>query len=792
MSRRAPSTRRRRRAFTLVELIVASVIITLIAGATTLVIVRAVKTRSASAARQEAMSRAMTAVELISRDVRQVVREHEPTRVLFRVTTAGPPSSPAGLSAGASDQVLMLVNSLRPVRALTDQPESPIHEVQYALRPVPNADTQSLWKRADPLPDETLDSGGVATPLVDGVVALRIEATDEAGVWRTDWDSDFDGYPHAVRISVIASGGAGSTETRATARTVVALDRTPLPKALPTTTTATTTGTTPAATPTPTQNPTGGAGAGGNGGGRNPGAGGGRNGGGQRPGNGNGNAPAPLPGGPGGGGGGAGGGGGGGGGRPRTRAGVRRRRTQRSTLIPNISRRSAGPRASRPGFAIAMVVWAVGIVTLILVAIQASSQAQAVAGRESVARVRASWAARAGIEAVIARLQSETKQATPLGASSLLASLASVSEGTLSDARYEVWHGDAGERAPGPADAHAKLNVNLATDADLMLIPNMTEDAAQSILDFIDADDEIQDAGAERETYTGKAIPFVPRNGPVRNIAELELVEGVDRQFLREADENLDGVLDPLELAIAGPTSGSTPSATSTTSGGGGSINPELGWAGILTASSTGGGLAVGGEPKLDLSSSDTQSSELTRLTGMETTQADVVLAMALTGTITMGDFIRTDLTTMAQQVSQTGGRQFRNVRNLDRTQLVALFDYAGIGDESGVSPGKLNINTCPDDALKYVSAIDPFAADAIRVYRDQQRGDVASIVELLDAGGVSRTALADLTKILDVRSNVFVFSVTGRDENTGMVIEMQVEVDRSTLPVKINAIRIR
>ncbi|MBX9736079.1 MAG: GspJ family type II secretion system protein, partial [Phycisphaerales bacterium] len=244
------------RAFTLVELIVASVIITLIAGATTLVIVRAVKTRASSAARQEAMSRAMTAVELVARDVRQLAREHEPVHVLFRLTPGGAAPSPTGVQPGDSDQVLMLVNSLRPVRAISDQPESPIHEVQYALRPEPDAAGLSLWKRADPLPDGLLDSGGVASPLIDGVTGLRIEAASDDGVWTTTWDSDTDGYPHAVRISVVATGGNGNAVVSATARTVVALDRTPLPKALPSA--AATTPTTPATTPgatTPTQTP---------------------------------------------------------------------------------------------------------------------------------------------------------------------------------------------------------------------------------------------------------------------------------------------------------------------------------------------------------------------------------------------------------------------------------------------------------------------------------------------------------------------------------------------------------
>ena len=45
--------------------------------------------------------------------------------------------------------------------------------------------------------------------------------------WFPTWDSDVSGYPHAVRVTVVAA--ADEREVTAAARRVTALDRTPLP-----------------------------------------------------------------------------------------------------------------------------------------------------------------------------------------------------------------------------------------------------------------------------------------------------------------------------------------------------------------------------------------------------------------------------------------------------------------------------------------------------------------------------------------------------------------------------------
>jgi len=65
-----------------------------------------------------------------------------------------------------------------------------------------------LWRRVDPIPDDTPDGGGVVFPVVRGLTSLSIDVFD-GDSWAAAWDSDEDGYPHAVRIQVTAMSESG-------------------------------------------------------------------------------------------------------------------------------------------------------------------------------------------------------------------------------------------------------------------------------------------------------------------------------------------------------------------------------------------------------------------------------------------------------------------------------------------------------------------------------------------------------------------------------------------------------
>ncbi|MFH1304252.1 MAG: hypothetical protein ABIK07_24630 [Planctomycetota bacterium] len=109
----------------------------------------------------------------------------------------------------------------------------------------------------------------------------------------------------------------------------------------------------------------------------------------------------------------------------------------------------------------------------------------------------------------------------------------------------------------GLMNESGKLNLNiLATEeeveegdavARLMNIPNMTEDIAAAILDWIDDDDETRTYGAESDYYITLESPYSAKNGPLESLDELLLVRDITPELLYGEDTNRNGILDPNE-----------------------------------------------------------------------------------------------------------------------------------------------------------------------------------------------------------------------------------------------------
>ncbi len=94
--------------------------------------------------------------------------------------------------------------------------------------------------------------------------------------------------------------------------------------------------------------------------------------------------------------------------------------------------------APRRGFTTLLVIAVVAVGVITVVAIQASAFAQAAAGREAVARTRAKWAARAGIESAIAALEIATRDPETDNAFHVMDALGAVGEFTLDRASVTV------------------------------------------------------------------------------------------------------------------------------------------------------------------------------------------------------------------------------------------------------------------------------------------------------------------------------------------------------------------
>ncbi|MFM9960860.1 MAG: hypothetical protein ACKV2Q_06505 [Planctomycetaceae bacterium] len=81
----------------------------------------------------------------------------------------------------------------------------------------------------------------------------------------------------------------------------------------------------------------------------------------------------------------------------------------------------------------------------------------------------------------------------------------------------------------------------------LLMIPGMTYELADAILDFIDEDDTPRTNGCESEFYNSQSPAYPAKNSPLESLDELLLVRGVTPEYLYGEDFNRNGLLDPNE-----------------------------------------------------------------------------------------------------------------------------------------------------------------------------------------------------------------------------------------------------
>ncbi|MCA9024400.1 MAG: general secretion pathway protein GspK [Planctomycetaceae bacterium] len=151
----------------------------------------------------------------------------------------------------------------------------------------------------------------------------------------------------------------------------------------------------------------------------------------------------------------------------------------------------------------------------------------------------------------------------------------------------------------GLIDESARLNPNaligFGLDDDLtremlMYLPDMTEDVADAILDWVDTDDDTREYGAETDVYLTFTPPYEAKNGPLESVDELLLIAGVTPELLYGEDANRNGLLDPNE---------NDGEATPPLDNADGVLNP--GWAAFLTVHSRESNLRPDGTPKINI-----------------------------------------------------------------------------------------------------------------------------------------------------------------------------------------------
>jgi type II secretory pathway component PulK len=452
---------------------------------------------------------------------------------------------------------------------------------------------------------------------------------------------------------------------------------------------------------------------------------------------------------------------------------------------------------SRRGSALVIVIWTVAIAATIVAGLQIVTYRQAVLGNEALARVQARWAARAGLETMIAIMEWHTANPDPSDALALINELDDNAIGELETGSYDIRHFLDDVEYVGPLDEHSKVNINLLGSNDLMNIPDMTPDVAGAITDWRDADDETSMIGAEKTYYANRGLGYEPRNGNLRSFAELELIAGVWPEYTRGEDWNLNGRLDPNE----DDGEQSWPDDKSD-----GIL--DAGWSSILTAFSRTSPNGASGLPKLNLKSASAE--EIAERTGISGAQAAALAQYAQTPNARIENLLTSPLSMLSSgnrgQTAQQGGSIGAGRTNrssggrstggtgvaqagpgdLDAQGLGNVLNECTMQDFTRPLPGKFNINTVSGRVLRDVFDMNPKLVDTLLSRRDARPTGLTSVADILEIPGMTREVLAPLAKHLDVQSFVFTVSSVGRSKLGGTEFEILATVDRSTLPAQI------
>lgn len=106
--------------------------------------------------------------------------------------------------------------------------------------------------------------------------------------------------------------------------------------------------------------------------------------------------------------------------------------------------------------------------------------------------------------------------------------------GPLADATLTDFHIGDGVFTLKITDLERKINVNTADEATLNQMlrvfgadANVGGTIVDSILDWVDRDDNSRVNGAESDFYQGLTPPYVAKNGPIDDISELLLINGI-------------------------------------------------------------------------------------------------------------------------------------------------------------------------------------------------------------------------------------------------------------------------
>jgi len=402
------------------------------------------------------------------------------------------------------------------------------------------------------------------------------------------------------------------------------------------------------------------------------------------------------------------------------------------------------------GLVLITVLWVQVVLTLIVTVVAHNALLDVKISRGVIGeQIRCKWASRAGVETVIGLLAEDDR---------------------ASDSFNDVW-------ANSPADMNSvaldgcvfsaevvdeasKLNINTATKEQLLWIPDMTEEIADSILDWRDGDDDIRQGGAEAGYYFNMPYGYMIRNGQFKTIRELLLVKDVTEGLLygSSGDEYVSEY--------------------------------NKGWIGYLTCYSYCENTDADGNARVNINKANEK--KLSQDLSIKRPQAKWIIENRSYQTI--ADLIAKQgqgggggggNQQSSQNQNQRGGgnsqqqkKQQQQSKPLDLNTLYTIADKITVTDAKTIA-GLVNVNTASLTVLTALFEGDEQLALDVISYREGLESGIESVAQLYEVKSLTTDKAKKYIDKVTTRSNIYFVRSTGNSELTQAVCKVEAVVDR-------------
>ena len=423
---------------------------------------------------------------------------------------------------------------------------------------------------------------------------------------------------------------------------------------------------------------------------------------------------------------------------------------------------------AKQGAALIAVLWILTIMGTITMLFSRQANMSLKINRNVMDGAQASLLAEAGIERGIAELVKDDQETT----SDHLKESWSDNQTSFGDVQlgrgiYRVVHQDPDQEnldVYGLVDECSKLNINVADKNMLQQLPNMTEDVADSILDWVDSDSNPRPLGAEIDYYQSLPEPYMAKNGNFDTVDELLLVKGMTLELLYGEDTNHNGILDTNE------NDGAQSYPLDNQDG-----ILDRGWYPYITVYSYEKNVSGNKEQRVNINSADLETMREKLGKALTDVEINTIISTRQQNNFqSVGDL----LSVQPGGGGNSNNNSSSNTGAITKEKLRQIIDLITVTDDQKLV-GRINVNTVPATVLKCLVRDNDQLVQNILEYRRSGSAPFDDIGELLDVQGMTDNVFRQLTQWVGTKSSVFSARSIGYVANTKAYKEIYAILDR-------------